>query len=255
MDLLLQNEIRPFLIAGLIVLGLLVLEFALVMFGLSGGIAQDGPELETGDIESDFAGMNATDIAAELEIEPELAARIETGLAEADTGLEPAASNSEVPDGAVTSPIGTVMDLLGLRKLPFSVSLALFLACFASVGTAAQILLHAMLGYMLPVWLIGPIALICAAFLTRKLVRFILYLVPRDESSAISERSLGKRIGIVTVGTASAGNPAQIRVTDGYGNTHYTMVEPLSPEDTIPEGSEVLVMRIRGGGFRILRLE
>ena len=259
MDLFLLDELRPFLIAGFVVIGLLILEVALMMFGLSSGGMDDAPTLDSGEIETDLTGMNSSVIAAELGIEPEFAAKIETGLAgidaEAELEAEPELPDSAGTDAGSTSLIGTVLDLLGLRKLPFTISLAVFLACFSAVGLFAQMILQASLGRMLPVWIMMVIALICAAFLTRKLGRFLLFLIPRDESSAISERSLGKRAGTVTVGTASAGNPAQVRVMDLYGNAHYTMAEPLAPDEIINEGTEVLVLRVRGGSYRIIKLE
>lgn len=255
MHVLLQNEIQPFLIAAAVVIGLLLLELLLVMLGFSTGFDSDSPDIAAAEMDADFAGMTPGDLAAELDIDPVLAQSIDTGPVAIDSGDS---SGTDVSDGPTTSPtsaLGTVMDLLGLKKLPLTVSLALFLTCFACLGTVPQLLIHAATGSMLPIWVAVPAAFVGGAYGTRKLSGFIVFLIPRDETTAISERSLGRRIGTITVGTASAGNPAQVRVKDGYGNAHYAMVEPLNPDEIIAEGAEVLVVRIRGGGFRLIKLE
>ncbi len=251
-DLLSQEGLRPFLISAVLVMGLLGLEIVLMMLGLSGGSEADVPEIETGEIEADFAGMGAGEIAAEMDIDPGVAAQIEAELTA--QGVSPDLdADSPAPAGS-TSAIGTALDLLGMRLLPLSVSLALFAACFTAAGLFTQVLLHGLMGVMLPLTVMVPAALVAAAIGTRKLSRFIVRLIPRDETSAISERSLGRRRGIVTVGTARGGQPAEVKVIDGYGNFHYLMVEPLSADDEIPEGSEVLVLRLRGGEYRLVQI-
>ncbi|WP_370541702.1 OB-fold-containig protein [Actibacterium sp. 188UL27-1] len=52
---------------------------------------------------------------------------------------------------------------------------------------------------------------------------------------------------MVTVGTARQGKPAQVRFRDGHGNSHYTIAEPLDPKDELPQGTEVLLLKIKGG--------
>ncbi len=72
---------------------------------------------------------------------------------------------------------------------------------------------------------------------------------------SVSKRQLGKRMGTVTQGTAARGIPAEVRVTDRYGNTHYLRAEPMGDADTIPQGAQVLVLRHRPtGGFRLIAL-
>jgi hypothetical protein len=77
--------------------------------------------------------------------------------------------------------------------------------------------------------------------------------MPRDESSAISERSYGRRHGVVTVGIARHGSPAQVRFTDHHGNLHYVMVEPFDTKDEIAEGSEVFIIKTLRDGLKIIK--
>ncbi|WP_170109220.1 OB-fold-containig protein [Celeribacter persicus] len=239
-------EIFPFLIAAGLVLFLLFLELLLLTTGLSSG----APSADLGDmpdLDVELTGMSAPELAAELDVPVDLAAEIEIGLAEAEL--------PDAPGEMVSTPTtGGLPDFLGLRKQPLTIWLAIFLALFAGTGLMLQSGMMAIFGQMLPRLIAVPLALIPALALTRTIAGALARLIPRDETAAISERSLGRRRGIVTVGTARRGSPAQVRITDGYGNTHYAMLEPLSDKDEIPQGAEVLVLRPRGGELRLVQL-
>ena len=73
-------------------------------------------------------------------------------------------------------------------------------------------------------------------------------LLPRDETSAVDAATFVGRTAVVTGGEARAGMPAQARLTDQFGTTHYVLVEPEDAEDTFPAGSLVLLLRQTGGG-------
>lgn len=244
--MLFDPGIFPFLIAAGLVLCLLFLEVLLLMLGLSSAV----PEAELGDLpdlDVELSGMNAPELAAELDVPVDLATQIELGLAEADL--------PEAPIETTASPAsGGLFDFLGLRKQPLTIWLAIFLALFAGAGLVLQSGMMALFGHMLPRLVAVPLALIPSLALTRSLSGALARLIPRDETSAISERSLGRKRGVITVGTSRRGSPAQVRITDRYGNTHYAMLEPLSGKDEIPEGTEVLVLRLRSGVLRLVPL-
>jgi hypothetical protein len=61
---------------------------------------------------------------------------------------------------------------------------------------------------------------------------------------------------VVSQGTAARGRPAEIRVSDRYGNTHYIRAEPLRDGTEIPQGTEVIVLRHRyDSGYLIVALD
>lgn len=257
-ELFQRPELSPFLISGALVFGFLLLEIALMALGLSSFGEADGPEAnplgaDGIDAEVEFAGMSANEIAADLNIPPEIASQVEAAV----SSFEPAPQDDlgfDYDPGNETSLVGTVFDFFGFNTLPLSASLAIYAACFASSGLAPQIILYGILGIVVPAGLLAPVAIVVAALMTRKMTRLIAALIPKEESAAISERSLGRRRGVVTVGVAKSGQPAEVKVYDGYGNQHYLMVEPLSAQDEIHEGSEVLVLRIRNGEYRLVKI-
>jgi hypothetical protein len=53
----------------------------------------------------------------------------------------------------------------------------------------------------------------------------------------------------VTIGTARRGSPAQARVRDVHGQTHYVMIEPNDEAQSVGAGEAVLLVRREGNIF------
>ena len=143
---------------------------------------------------------------------------------------------------------------LGLGQVPFMIWLAGMLTAFGLAAYLIQMVTVALVGAPL-----GPILASLTAFgpgllLGTRTARAIGALFPKTTSSAISRRSYGQRKGVITVGTARAGTPAQARFTDGHGNLHYTMVEPLDRAETLPQGTEILILKSRDGVLKAVRI-
>jgi membrane protein implicated in regulation of membrane protease activity len=240
-DLLLSDGLFPFILALALLFGLLVLE---VVFGLLGGtllgsgadgLDVDGPDLDIdmpdlGDMEIDL-GLDGTDIdIADLELaEPDL------DVPDLDADMPNGA-----PDGA-----GSVAAWLGFGKMPALIWLAAILLAFGLTGLVIQTVADNLLGGPLPSWLVALPAGAAAIWFARQFGALFARLLPRTETEALSERHLGRRTGIVTQGTAARGRPAEVKVTDRYGNIHYLRAEPLRDDATIPQGTEVMVLRHR----------
>jgi hypothetical protein len=154
------------------------------------------------------------------------------------------------PDGPVNAALGW----LHIGKVPLLALLVIFLTAFAILGIAGQFLAKAVLGGFLPTPIVVPIAAVLGILAVRVFGRALGRLVPRDESTAISDTSLVGRIGTVVIGTASAGRPAEARLTDEHGNSHYVMVEPDGPDETLEAGASVLLVRhLSGRRFHAIR--
>ena len=70
--------------------------------------------------------------------------------------------------------------------------------------------------------------------------------MPRDETSAVTEDSLLGRIAVITLGTARVGYPAEAKVRDQHGYSHYIRLEPDSSGCSFDQGSEVLLLTRQG---------
>ncbi len=215
LDLLLSPDLRPFALALALVLGLVVLEVVLMALGLS-------MTMDEGDVD----------------IEPDF---------EPDTEIDAEATDTpETP--------GNLLSWLGIGHVPVAIWVAAFLTAFGLTGFALQAAVVAVLGVPLPAGIAAIIAVIPALAISSRFARLLGRLIPKFESTAISTRSYGGRRGVITVGTARRGNPAQARFTDGHGNIHYTQVEPLDDAATLPQGTEIAIIRQRDGQLRALAL-
>jgi len=149
-------------------------------------------------------------------------------------------------DGGLDSLLGW----LHIGRVPTLVLLVLFLAGYAVFGYSLQAVVHALSGHYLPAWA-GAVAAVPPGLATvRSLGALVERIVPRDESSAVSEQSLVGRAGLVSGGTARRGLAAQARVKDTHGRSHYLMVEPELDDEVFEEGTEILVVRKAGAFYR-----
>lgn len=143
--------------------------------------------------------------------------------------------------------IGQFLGWLHVGRVPLLMLVVLFLMGFAIVGLILQWVIAAVAGHLLPV----PLAVVLATLGALPFVRATGSLVgryfPQDESSAISELDFVGRVAQVTLGEASAGNPAQARLVDEYGQAHYLRVEPDEPGQRFPRGETVLIVARTSG--------
>jgi hypothetical protein len=142
---------------------------------------------------------------------------------------------------------------LHLGKVPLTILLIIFLTAFGVTGLAAQLAAREWLAGFLPLPLVAVGALLLALLAARKLGGAIGRIIPKDETFAVSLEELAGRVATVVTGTARAGRPAQARVRDALGHSHYVMVEPDAEGDEFPAGTEVLLLR-RTGGSRFLAI-
>jgi hypothetical protein len=226
---LLSGPFLPFSLALGLLFGLLLLEIVALILGGS-LFAADGALPDVG-VDPAF------DLPAGAE--PDLAALV---------------AASEALDGAPAADAGggTAMSLLGLGRVPFAIWLAALLLGFGLSGMALQ----ALAGGGLPGWLAAVPAAAVGLFAARGVAGAVGGLVRQNETTATGPQFLGGLRGLVTQGTATRGSPAEVRLRDRHGNVHYQRCEPWRDADVIPEGTEVVTLRLRrpdgGWGLRIL---
>jgi len=152
-------------------------------------------------------------------------------------------------DGIIDGPLGW----LHCGKVPMLVLLILFLLGFAMGGYVLQLFARGMLGAFAPAWIMSIPAFLIGLSTVRGVGALIAHIVPKDETSAVSEQTLIGRAGIVTGGTAKHGLAGQVRVRDAYGRPHYLMVEPDLEGEEFPDGTAVLIVKKVGAIYRGIR--
>lgn len=236
-DLYLTGPFVPFTISLALLFGLLALELLLSLLGgtLLGMGADsdidldlDAPDL--GDLDIDFSGVDTADL----------------DLAEADVDADV---------NVVSTGAGGPTAWLGIGKMPVLIWIAAVLLAFGLTGLVLQQAVISLVGVALPALVAAVPTGATAILFARRFGAFFARMLPKTESSAMSNRHLGRRTGTVTQGSATRGRPAEVRVIDRHGNMHYLRGEPLKDDENIPVGTRVLVLRHRRDqGYRLVPL-
>lgn len=150
------------------------------------------------------------------------------------------------------SGLDRVLGWLHIGKVPALVLLLLFLCGYTLFGYSLQVVAHGLFGNYLPAWVAGIVAVPAGMATVRGLGSLIAHIIPRDETSAISEQSLVGRVGVIVSGGARRGMAAQARVKDSLGRSHYLMVEPDIDDEVFDEGAQVLIIRKVGAFYRCI---
>lgn len=237
--LLLSPGMYPFAIALSIVIGMLLLELMMTLVGgsLLGSDVEMGSEV---DIEAGIDAETAADIWADMDV----------GAGAAPDMAEAADLNTNPH-----SPVASALSWLGIGETPFAIWLAGVLTAFGLGGYALQLGTQTIVGAQLPAGIAALIALPTGLIVGARVARFLGKLVPKFETTAISQRSYGGRRGVITVGTARRGRPAQARFRDGHGNWHHAMVEPLHDQGTLTQGTEIAILRQRDGTLYAFQID
>ncbi len=142
---------------------------------------------------------------------------------------------------------------LYVGKVPVLIILVLFLTFFGLSGLLIQSLSHNFLSEALSSWLASIpallIAVICARFFAGLLVR----MIPKDDTEAVNSNSFIGRVAVITLGTAHSNSPAQAKLSDQYGQTHYIMVEPDNDGEVFSRGTSVLLVKQEAATFRVIK--
>lgn len=241
LDLFLSEGFFPFTLSLAFLFGLLALELVASLLGgtlLGAGAELDGPDIDLPDADFDIDLADLGDLGADADA---------LDLSDFD------ATDSAVPNGAdATTGLSA---WLGFGKMPAAIWLASVLMAFGLVGVTVQTVADGILGATLPALIVATPAGATALWFARSFGGLFARALPKTETQALSERHLGRRSGIVSQGDAARGRPAEVRVADRYGNTHYLRAEPLRDEAVIAQGTKVAVLRHRyEGGYRLVPL-
>lgn len=157
-----------------------------------------------------------------------------------------------IPDIDGDGGLDRVLGWLHLGKVPALVLLLLFLLGYALFGYGLQMVARGLFGGYLPAWLAGMLAVPSGLATVRGLGSLIAHIIPRDETSSVSEQTLIGRVGVIVGGTARRGLAAQARVRDSLGRSHYLMVEPDLDDEVLEENTQVLIVSKAGAFYRCI---
>ncbi len=143
------------------------------------------------------------------------------------------------------------LDWLYVGRVPLMMLMVVFLAVFGLAGYGLQSLCAALFGGYLNGWLAAGATCFLSLPLVRLTAGALYKIMPKDETTAVSQESLIGRVGTVVLGEARPGSAAQVRVRDVYGQQHYVMAEP-DGDLVLKQGEAVLLVSLEGNTFKAI---
>jgi membrane protein implicated in regulation of membrane protease activity len=217
---------QPFVIAGLVLVGLCLIEAVSLVFGHSlSGTVDHLLGLDHGDVHADVHGHEVHGSVVDL--------------------------HAEMPDGNL---LGSFYDWLNAGRVPLLILLMGGLGAFSVVGLAIQIVaMH--VAAPLPTAAAALLAFLGVIPTTRSVSRVLATFLPRDESYAVDEAELIGRTGVVTLGPVDWESAGRAKVLDPHGNAHFPRVLAARERLTIEQGTKVLVVDRVGGTLTVVPAE
>ena len=161
--------------------------------------------------------------------------------------------NAELGVDADAGIVTRVLDWLYLGRIPLFVWLIIFLCVYSLLGFTIQAVVNQITSMMFSAWIIAPACI----FLCMPFVRFsamlIARILPQDETTAIYSDELIGRTATIILGDARPQSPAQAKVKDQHGLTHYILVEP-EQDEIFSQGQSVVLTQKTNVGFQATML-
>lgn len=227
---LLEPQTAPFAVALGVMLLIALMEGVGMLFGiaLSGMVDSLLPDFDVPDVDVDVPDL---DVDADVQLH---------------------APNLDAPSVPGAGPFTQFLGWLCFGRVPALVLLVAFLTAFGLSGLIIQSVVNAVTTFYLPAIIAVIPAFAAALPATRYIGLGLSKIMPKEESEAVSREDFIGKIAVVTKGTAQRGLPAEAKLQDHFGQTHYVQVEPDIEDETFAQGAEVLLVRQAGGRFRVI---
>lgn len=156
--------------------------------------------------------------------------------------ISPFEMDIEVDTNLSGQGITPLLGWLCLNRLPLLVWIVLFLTSFSIAGYSYNYAILANSSIELPTFISSIFALTAAVFATRWIGRPLARLMPKNESSAVSNESFLGLVAKITIGTAKQNSPAQAVLVDQFNQKHYVLVAPESSGDEFTQTEQVVLV-------------
>ena len=154
--------------------------------------------------------------------------------------------------GGGTDPLVKLLAWFRIGEVPVIILFVVFLTGFGLSGLLVQFTAVQILGRTIPPLLAVVPAVMCALPTVRVLGGFLSKHMPKDETYAVSEKSFHGQVATITMGTARHNKPAQAKLKDQHGQTHYILVVPDNPEEQFEAGDKTIIVSQNGAIFKVI---
>lgn len=170
-------------------------------------------------------------------------------LPEFDLDADLDVDGPDVPDLASAGVVEQMLGWLSVGKVPALMLLVILLTGFGLTGLVAQNTLNSLAGFYLPGLVMAVPAFIASLFITRYAGLGLARVMPKEETDAVSTDTFIGQVAEILRGEAQIGTPAEAKLKDIKGMTHYVLVEPDVAGATFKAGDSVLLVEKRGAVF------
>jgi hypothetical protein len=218
---------QPFVTAGLVLVGLCLVEAVSLMLGHSvSGMVDHALDIDHPDIH--------------IHIDP---IQIHPG------SVLDLHADGDAPHGNM---LGNFYDWLNAGRVPVLILLMAGLGAFSVSGLVLQIVAMHATPAPLPTLVAALLAFLAVIPTTRSVSRLLARFLPRDETYAVDEPALIGRTGVVTLGPVDFDSAGRAKVMDAHGNAHFPRVKAAREGLEIQQGAQVLVVDRVDGALTVV---
>jgi len=158
-----------------------------------------------------------------------------------------------VDAGAGSNSLIKLLAWFRVGEVPVIILFIILLTGFGIIGMLLQFTVVQVFGGPLPAFAAAVPALFGALPIVRSLGGVLGKYMPKDETYVVSEKSFIGQVATVTMGTARQGNPAEAKLKDQHGQTHYLLVLPDNDDETFATGEKCIVVSQNGSTYRVIK--
>jgi len=141
---------------------------------------------------------------------------------------------------------------LSVGRVPVLMLVVVFLTGFGLSGWIAQNIIHGVLGFYLPAFLMIIPAFVVALLATRHGGLLLARIMPKEETDAVSADTFVGQVAVILRGEAKPGLPAEAKLKDIKGKAQYVLVEPDLADAVFKAGDKVLLVERDGATFKAI---
>jgi hypothetical protein len=164
-------------------------------------------------------------------------------------------ADADIHVGASDGNFDSLVKLLAwfrVGEVPVIMLFIVFLTGFGLSGLMVQYVSVSLVGVYMPTIIATGIGIIASIPVVRVCGGLLGKYMPKDETYVVSEKSFYGMIATVTLGTAEPGKPAQAKIRDKHGQTHYILVEPDTPGERFATGEQAIVVKQVGAIYKVI---
>lgn len=137
-------------------------------------------------------------------------------------------------------------------EVPVIMLFIVFLTGFGLSGLIIQFILTSVIQITLPATLASIPAILCSFVMVRVCGGILGKYLPKDETYAVSQDSFPGMVATLTLGSAEVGKPAEAKLQDQHGQTHYILVEPDNEGEIFNRGDKTIVVSQQGAVYKVI---